>query len=49
MNFWKIVLGFWILFAAFVLFVYFFKPDIFHQMFSAYQGAGSPYINTPQK
>jgi hypothetical protein len=48
MNFWKLIMWFWILFAVFIVYVYFFQPEIFHTMFGAYKGAGSPFVNTPQ-
>lgn len=46
-NFWKIIIWFWILFVLFVAYIYFFQPDIFRQMFGSYTGPGSPFINNP--
>ena len=40
------LLAFWTLFVVAMLYLYFFEPQIFHQMFQ-YKGAGGPFVNTP--
>lgn len=47
-NFWKFIIWFWIIFGLFVIYVYFFQPEIFHQMFGPYLGPESPFVNTPR-
>jgi hypothetical protein len=42
-----IIIAAWIILLAFLVYVFFFKPEIFNHIFE-YPGPGSPYVNTPQ-
>lgn len=46
-NFGTFLAVFWALLLLFLLYVYFFQPQLFNQMFEFYPGPGSPYINNP--
>ncbi|MCB1112702.1 MAG: hypothetical protein H7A37_09860 [Chlamydiales bacterium] len=46
-NFKTFIFSFWLAFLLFVLYVYFFAPEIFYTMFDTYGGPGSPFINNP--
>jgi hypothetical protein len=47
-NYKTFIFGFWLLFLAFILYVYFFEEQLFNKMFQNYPGVGSPFVNTPR-
>jgi hypothetical protein len=42
-----LVLFIWVVIILTLIYIYFFHPEVFEQIFS-YPGPGSPYVNTPR-